>query len=118
MCVKFKKVTIIAIELNETNFMSFAKSGDVLVDFWAAWCAPCQKMTPILLACEQALPQLSVGRLNVDDYPQLTKKLHVQGLPTLLLFQNGEPVARVNGFQPKQRLLTYLRHRLGRVQHA
>jgi thioredoxin 1 len=116
--VEFKKVTIIAIELNEKNFVSFVKSGDVLVDFWAAWCAPCQKMTPILLACEQALPQLSVGCLNVDDYPQLTKKLQVQGLPTLLLFQNGEPVARVSGFQPKSRLLDYLQRRLGREQHA
>ncbi len=91
-----------------------------MVDFWAAWCAPCQKMTPILLTCEQALPGLKVGRLNVDDYPQLTKKLQVQGLPTLILFQAGEPSARVSGFQPKARLLPYLQQKMQRKseQHA
>ncbi|MFD1319282.1 thioredoxin family protein [Loigolactobacillus zhaoyuanensis] len=105
-------MTNIASELNENNFVPFVRSGTVLIDFWAAWCVPCQKMTPILLACEQALPQLSVGRLNVDDYPQLTKKLQVQGLPTLLLFQHGEPVARVSGFQPQDRLLAYLKQKI------
>lgn len=98
-----------AVELNPQQFLKLTQSDFVLVDFWAAWCVPCQKMTPILLACERELPQLKVGRLNVDQYPHLTQKLGVQGLPTLILFKHGEPVSWVTGFQPKDRLLGYLR---------
>ena len=78
----------------------------ILVDFWAEWCGPCKMIAPILeeLAVEQS-EKFVIGRLDVDVNVATATKYSVMSIPTLLLFKNGEVVARLVGAKPKGALL-------------
>lgn len=80
-------------------------STPVLVDFTAVWCQPCKMLDPIVkqLADEWS-GKVQVFKLDVDDHPQLAMDYQVMGVPTLMLFKGGQPVERVTGYQPKDRL--------------
>lgn len=70
----------------------------VLVDFWAAWCGPCRMIGPVVDAlAEEYDGRLKVGKINVDEQPELAAKYGVQTIPTLLVFQNGQPVDKSIG---------------------
>jgi len=77
----------------------------VLLDCWAPWCGPCQRMTPVLheLATELA-GQVKVAKLNVDQNPAVSRRLGIQSIPTILLFRGGEAIARTMGAVPKEQL--------------
>ena len=81
----------------------------VLVDFWAEWCGPCKMIAPILeeIADERA-EDLNIVKLNVDVYPRWAMKYGVMGIPTLLLFKDGEIVERITGYLPKPQFLAKL----------
>ena len=74
----------------------------VLVDFWATWCGPCQTMGPVVDQLAQEFTDVKVGKVNVDEQPELAQQFQVMSIPTLLVMKDGKPVASSVGARPKQ----------------
>ncbi len=94
-------------KITENNFKPdvLEATQPVLVDFTAVWCGPCKMLDPVVKQlAELWAGKVKVMKLDVDDHPYLATQYQVMGVPTLMLFKNGEPVERVTGYQPKDRL--------------
>lgn len=78
------------IELNNTNFDEIIAKGIVLVDFWADWCGPCRMLAPAIEEIAKENAAITVGKLNVDDYPEIASRHGVMSIPTLMFFVGGE----------------------------
>jgi thioredoxin len=96
------------VTLSDATFDEHVKGSDVpvLVDFWAEWCGPCKMISPVLeeIAAEQA-GKLQIGKLNIDDNLEVTRRFDVMSIPTLILFKDGQPEVRLIGAKPKSQLL-------------
>ena len=89
-------------------------SRPVLVDFWAEWCGPCKMIAPALEEMAGSLAdRLTVAKLNIDDNPQTPKKYGVRGIPTLMLFKDGQLAATKVGALSKSQLTSFLEGHLG-----
>jgi thioredoxin 1 len=98
-------------EVSESTFQSdvLDSSLPVLVDFWADWCQPCKMIAPFVEQIAKDYEgKLRVAKLDADANPDIMIQYGVMGLPTLLLFKDGEPVERITGFQPKDRITKQL----------
>lgn len=96
------------IKLNSDNFEEEVLKSEepVVVDFWAPWCGPCRVLGPVIEELAEELKgKAKVAKLNVDDNQQLTAEYEVRGIPTVIVFKNGQPVERIVGIQPKEKYL-------------
>ena len=97
------------LNVNINNFETL-KSSDktVLLDFYADWCGPCRMVSPIVEEIAEENPQYIVGKINVDNEPELAQKFGVMSIPTLVVMQNGKIVHQSVGARPKQQILEML----------
>ena len=80
----------------------------VIVDFWAPWCGPCRMLAPVLEQVADAVDgKVKVVKLNTDEEQAIASKYGIQGIPTMILFKNGEPVSRQVGLAPKSALVDW-----------
>lgn len=90
-----------------------ASDKPVLIDFFATWCGPCQMMGPILQAVKQELgDDVSILKVDVDQYQDLASRYQVQGVPTFALFKNGELLWKESGAKPKEVLVDIIKQHM------
>ena len=99
-----------AININKNNFQNEVLNSDklVLLDFWASWCAPCRMVAPIVEEIAGERGDIKVGKINVDEEPELANKFSIMSIPTLVVMKNGKIVQQVSGARPKNAILEML----------
>ncbi|MGV8084562.1 MAG: thioredoxin [Coriobacteriia bacterium] len=98
------------IHVTDDNFDSTvaASTKPFILDFWAPWCGPCRMMEPVLVELSGEYSNISVGKLNVDENPQVAMKFDILSIPTMLVFVNGQVAKKLVGAVPKKKLLDEL----------
>lgn len=99
-----------AITITKNNFASEVLQSDktVLLDFWASWCGPCRMLSPIVDQVADERPDVKVGKVNVDEQPELAGQFGIMSIPALLVFKNGKLVNQAVGSRPKAGVLALL----------
>ena len=99
-----------AININKNNFQNEIMDSEktVLLDFWAPWCAPCRMVVPVIEEIAGERPDIKVGKINVDEQPELASKFSSMSIPTLVVMKNGKIVQQVSGARPKKAILEML----------
>lgn len=99
-----------AITITAENFQHevIEATKPVIVDFWAAWCGPCQMLSPVIDEIAASHPEITVGKVNVDDQPELAQQFSIELIPTIVIFKNGSVVQRLTGVYPKEAILAAL----------
>lgn len=92
------------ISITNENFKSevLDDPGVVLVDFWASWCGPCKMLSPVVDEVAEELEGVKVGKINVDEQPELASQYRIMTIPTLVVLKNGEEVTRSSGVISKE----------------
>ncbi len=98
-----------AIRVNKNNFEEIIRSDKkVLLDFYADWCGPCRMVLPLVEQIADENPQYVIGKINIDDEPELAQKFDVYSVPTLVVMENGKVISQSSGARPKNQILALL----------
>ena len=99
------------ITITKDNFDTEVMRSEkpVLLDFWASWCIPCRMMSPTIDKVADERTDYKVGKVNVDEQPELARKFNVMGIPTLVVMRDGKVVSQSSGARPKDKVLDLLR---------
>ena len=98
------------LNVTKENFQTEVVQSDkpVLLDFWAAWCGPCRMLSPVVDQIAEETTGVKVGKVNVDEEPELARQFGVMSIPTLVVMKDGKPVDTKVGVQPKAAILAML----------
>ena len=99
-----------AVNINLNNFSQEVLSSDkpVLLDFWAPWCGPCRMVVPMVEQIAEERPDILVGKINVDEQPELASRFGVMSIPTLVVMEGGQILNQARGARPKRAILGML----------
>jgi len=99
-----------AMQINKSNFHDEVLKSEkkVLLDFWAPWCGPCRMVSPVIDEIADERTDIKVGKVNVDQEPELAQRFGVMSIPTLVVMQGGKIVGQAMGARPKSSILSML----------
>ena len=102
-------MSVLVVDKNNFEEEILKSEKPVLLDFWASWCGPCRMVSPIVDEIAQEHPEIKVGKVNVDEQPELAEQFNVMSIPSLFVFKDGKVVNQAVGARPKQQILDMLK---------